>query len=40
MSGIVFRAGWRYKLGFYANPVELRLLHRLLPYQRPELSGF
>ncbi len=32
--------GWRYKLRFYRNPVELRLLHRLFPYQRPELSGF
>jgi hypothetical protein len=32
--------GWRYRLGFYSNPIELRLLNRVFPYQRPELSGF
>jgi radical SAM superfamily enzyme YgiQ (UPF0313 family) len=31
---------WRYQLGFYRFPLELRLLSRLLPYQRPETSGF
>ena len=31
---------WRYRLGFYRFPLELRLLNRLLPYQRPEVTGF
>lgn len=31
---------WRYALGFYRWPVELRLFQRLLPYQRPEVTGF
>ena len=26
--------------GIYAHPVELRALQRLLPYRRPETSGF
>ncbi len=33
-------AAWRYRLGIYAHPVELRMLQRLLPYRRPETSGF
>ena len=33
-------AAWRYGLGIYAHPVELRMLQRLLPYRRPETSGF
>ncbi len=33
-------AAWRYHLGFYRFPIELRALSRLLPYQRPETSGF
>jgi radical SAM superfamily enzyme YgiQ (UPF0313 family) len=33
-------ASWRYRLGLYRYPFELRLLHRLLPYRRPETSGF
>jgi anaerobic magnesium-protoporphyrin IX monomethyl ester cyclase len=33
-------AAWRYRLGYYRSPVELRLLQRLLPYRRPETSGF
>jgi hypothetical protein len=32
--------GWRYALGFYRFPLELRVVERLLPYQRPEVSGF
>lgn len=32
--------GWRYALGFYAAPLELRTLHRLVRYQRPETTGF
>lgn len=33
-------SGWRYHTGFYRFPLELRTLHRLLAYQRPETSGF
>ncbi|HEX5473369.1 MAG TPA: radical SAM protein [Vicinamibacterales bacterium] len=33
-------AGWRYRLQWYAWPLELRLLHRWLRYQRPETTGF
>lgn len=33
-------SAWRYKARFYRYPLELRALHRLLPYQRPETSGF
>jgi anaerobic magnesium-protoporphyrin IX monomethyl ester cyclase len=33
-------SAWRYRLRLYARPVELELLHRVLPYQRPETSGF
>jgi len=31
---------WRYQLRFYGAPYDLRLMHRLLPFQRPETSGF
>jgi hypothetical protein len=30
----------RYHLRFYRFPLELRALHRLIAYQRPETSGF
>ncbi len=30
----------RYYLGFYRFPLELRALHRVIAYQRPETSGF
>lgn len=33
-------AGWRYHLRVYRYPVELRLLNRVMAYQRPETSGF
>lgn len=33
-------SAWRYHLGVYRFPFELRVLGRLLPYQRPETSGF
>ena len=33
-------AALRYRLAFYRSPVELRALQRLLPYRRPETSGF
>ncbi len=33
-------SSWRYRLGYYRFPIELRLVHRLIDYQRPETSGF
>ena len=30
----------RYRTGIYRHPLELRALQRLLPYRRPETSGF
>jgi radical SAM superfamily enzyme YgiQ (UPF0313 family) len=33
-------SAWRYLTNFYDFPIELKALHRLLPYQRPETSGF
>jgi hypothetical protein len=33
-------SSWRYHLRIYDFPLELRALARLLPYQRPETSGF
>jgi anaerobic magnesium-protoporphyrin IX monomethyl ester cyclase len=32
--------GWRYHLKLYDHPLELRLMQRLLAYQRPETTGF
>ena len=32
--------GWRYHARLYGLPLELRLLQRLLHYQRPETTGF
>jgi hypothetical protein len=31
---------WRWATGQYGHPVELRALHRLFDYQRPETTGF
>jgi len=31
---------WRYQLEWYDAPYELRALHRLVRYQRPETTGF
>jgi radical SAM superfamily enzyme YgiQ (UPF0313 family) len=31
---------WRYRLGVYGYPLELKLLQKLFAYQRPETSGF
>jgi len=31
---------WRYHLKFYNHPLELRVMQRLMAYQRPETSGF
>ena len=31
---------WRYQLGFFASPIELRLLRRPLPHGRPQVAGF
>lgn len=33
-------AGWRYKLGWYQWPYELKALQRLVHYRRPETMGF
>jgi len=33
-------SAWRYALQWYAAPYELRALHRLVHYQRPETTGF
>ena len=33
-------SAWRYALRVYAAPYELRVLHRLMHYQRPETTGF
>lgn len=33
-------SAWRYHLQAYRYPLELRALHRLIAYQRPETSGF
>jgi radical SAM superfamily enzyme YgiQ (UPF0313 family) len=33
-------AGWRYRLEWYALPLELRTVNRLFGYQRPETTGF
>lgn len=33
-------SAWRYHLRFYRYPLELRALHRLVAYQRPDTSGF
>jgi anaerobic magnesium-protoporphyrin IX monomethyl ester cyclase len=33
-------AAWRYHSQIYRAPLELRLLNRLMAYQRPETSGF
>jgi hypothetical protein len=33
-------SAWRYGLEMYRAPIELRALHRLVRYQRPETTGF
>jgi radical SAM superfamily enzyme YgiQ (UPF0313 family) len=33
-------SGWRYAFKLYDAPYELRALHRLIHYQRPETTGF
>lgn len=33
-------SAWRYAFRMYAAPYELRALHRVLHYQRPETTGF
>jgi radical SAM superfamily enzyme YgiQ (UPF0313 family) len=30
---------WRYNLGVYSNPVELRAMFKYISYRRPELEG-
>jgi len=31
---------WRFKLQMYAYPIELRIINRLVPHRRPEITGF
>ena len=33
-------SSWRYHTRFYHFPLELRAMHKLIAYQRPETSGF
>jgi radical SAM superfamily enzyme YgiQ (UPF0313 family) len=33
-------SAWRYHSRIYDHPIELRLMHKLLAYQRPETTGF
>ena len=33
-------SAWRYAFGIYGAPYELRVMQRLLHYQRPETTGF
>jgi phage gp46-like protein len=33
-------SAWRYHTGFYRAPLELRVISKLLPYQRPETASF
>jgi anaerobic magnesium-protoporphyrin IX monomethyl ester cyclase len=33
-------SGWRYKLGYYQWPYELKALQRVIHYRRPETTGF
>jgi len=33
-------AGWRFRLKVYRSPLELRALHKLFRYMRPETEGF
>jgi radical SAM superfamily enzyme YgiQ (UPF0313 family) len=42
MRRTILRAAsaWRYHLGFYSYPWELRPLQKILAYQRPETCGF
>ncbi len=39
-AALKMASGWRYALKWYAAPYELRALHRLIQYQRPETTGF
>ncbi|MEM7344888.1 MAG: radical SAM protein, partial [Chloroflexota bacterium] len=33
-------ASWRYHMRIYRYPLELRVMHKVIAYQRPETSGF
>jgi anaerobic magnesium-protoporphyrin IX monomethyl ester cyclase len=33
-------SGWRYQIGFYQWPYELKALQRAIHYRRPETTGF
>jgi len=39
-TALKLASGVRYALKWYAAPYELRALQRLIPYQRPETTGF
>src|SRR6185295_14663067 len=39
-TALKLASGLRYALKWYAAPYELRALHRLIQYQRPETTGF
>jgi len=30
---------WRYNMGIYSNPIELRAMFKYISYRRPELEG-
>jgi hypothetical protein len=32
--------GWRYKLGLYQFPYEIKILQKLWKYRQPETEGF
>lgn len=42
LKSLVLRGAgsWRWVTGCYSYPIELRALHRLFAYQRPETTGF
>jgi tRNA A37 methylthiotransferase MiaB len=33
-------AAWRYATEFYAFPIELKVVNKIFPYNRPEITGF
>jgi hypothetical protein len=33
-------ASWRYATEFYDFPIELKVVNKLFPYNRPEITGF
>jgi hypothetical protein len=39
-AALKIASAWRYALKLYDAPYELRALHRVIHYQRPETTGF